>query len=368
MPKKEIKAVRRKSKTVPKKIESKSEKKFTLTEDKEMGEFEITKTATETKPEKKVRFPKETKKYYQMMPDEFQNAQNAIDAYKLEKREVEVYADSIESFLGYDSLIRVMNKWYGRHVAYLRSEAGGSLSLEEAREAVYRRNLNDEEAIKLFDELLRYRTDSIGFWNLLELNDYSPAMAQNLWEMIKREAALEFESGHRAAAAFEPADYMTDCWNRASYLGLRESLCEEWRPQGGIELTMIDAIAQAWLMLQHWTEQSVRRSKTRVREENYEFQKWKQWQKEINQKQWDDGFWDRPYVSERNAVEHAAQMADRWQRMYFRAIRSLRDWRRYSPQVTINNPNQVNIAADGGQQINVNKTDSEEKEIKKINS
>ena len=46
-------------------------------------------------------------------------------------------------------------------------------------------------------------------------------------------------------------------------------------------------------------------------------------------------------------------MADRWQRMYFRAIRSLRDWRRYTPQVTINNPNQVNIATDGGQQINV---------------
>lgn len=368
MPKKEIKTVRRKPKTVPKKIEPTSERIFTLTEDKETGEFEITKTATETKPEKKVRFPKEKKKYFQMMPDEFQNAQNAIDAYKLEKREVEVYTDSLESFLGYDSLIRVMSKWYGRHVAYLRSEAGGSLSLEEAREAVYRRNLNDEEASKLFDELIRYRTDSIGFWHLFELHENSPAMAENLWELIKREAALEFESGHRAAAALEPADYMTDCWNRASYLGLRESLCEEWRPKGGIELTMIDAIAQAWLMLQHWTEQSVRRSKTEPRQENYQFLKWKEWEKRANHKQWNDGVWDIPFVSEQAAIEHAAQMADRWQRMYFRAIRNLRDWRRYTPQVTINNANQVNIAADGGQQINVNKTDSEEKEIKKINS
>jgi hypothetical protein len=40
--------------------------------------------------------------------------------------------------------------------------------------------------------------------------------------------------------------------------------------------------------------------------------------------------------------------------MYFRALRQLRDWRRYSPPVTINNPKQVNIAANGGQQINVN--------------
>jgi hypothetical protein len=40
--------------------------------------------------------------------------------------------------------------------------------------------------------------------------------------------------------------------------------------------------------------------------------------------------------------------------MYFRAVRNLRDWRRYTPQVTINNPQQVNIAGNGGQQINVN--------------
>jgi hypothetical protein len=194
-------------------------------------------------------------------------------------------------------------------------------------------------------------------------------MAQNMWEMIKREAAIEFESGHRAAAALEPVNYMTDCWNRASYIGIRESFIEEYQPKGGIELSMIDTIAQAWLMLQHWTEESVRRSQTRVREENYEFQKWKKWQKEANQKQWDDGYWDRPYVSERIAVEHAAQMADRWQRMYFRAIRSLRDWRRYTPQLTINNAQQVNIAADGGQQINVSKTELKEDEgIKKLNS
>ena len=188
-------------------------------------------------------------------------------------------------------------------------------------------------------------------------------MAQNLWEMIKREAAREFESGHRAAEAFEPADYMTDAWNRASYLGLRESMIEEWQPKGGIELTMIDAVAQAWLMLQHWTEESVRRAKTRPREENHQFREWKKWQKEASAKQWDDGYWDIPYVYEQNAIEHAAQMADRWQKMYLRAIRSLRDWRRYVPNLTINNANQVNIASDGGQQINVAKSKDDKKKL-----
>ncbi|HMS40594.1 MAG TPA: hypothetical protein PKE69_10230, partial [Pyrinomonadaceae bacterium] len=166
----------------------------------------------------------------------------------------------------------------------------------------------------------------------------------------------EFESGHRAAEAFEPADYMRDAWNRASYMGLRESLCEEWQPKGGIELTMIDAIAQAWLQLQFWTMESVKRGKTEPRRENHQFYEWKQWNKRANQKQWNDGHWDVPMITEKEAVEHAAQMADRWQRMYLRAIRSLRDWRRYTPQVTINNPQQVNIAADGGQQVNVNKS------------
>lgn len=201
---------------------------------------------------------------------------------------------------------------------------------------------------------MRMPTEQINFHHLLELNENSPRTAQNLWEMIKREAKNEFETGHRAAAAFEPADYMTDAWNRASYLGLRESLIEEWQPKGGIELTMIDAVAQAWLQLQFWTTESVKRAKTEPRPENAQFDEWKKWNKEANPKQWSqEGYWDVPLVTEQNAIEHAAQMADRWQRMYFRAIRSLRDWRRYTPQVTINNPNQVNIATDGGQQVNL---------------
>ena len=36
-----------------------------------------------------------------------------------------------------------------------------------------------------------------------------------------------------------------------------------------------------------------------------------------------------------------------------RVLRQMRDLRRYSVPVTINNPKQVNIAADGGQQVNV---------------
>ena len=39
------------------------------------------------------------------------------------------------------------------------------------------------------------------------------------------------------------------------------------------------------------------------------------------------------------------------------ALRQMRDLRRYSVPVTINNPKQVNIAADGGQQVNAVKVE-----------
>lgn len=339
-------------------LAKKGERAFSLVEVPETGEYEITAKATENNPEKKIRFPKDTKERYQLPPDEFEEVQYAIEAVQWENRQVEVYANSIESAIGYNGLLRVLSKVYNQHVAYLRSERGGSLSLEEARAQAYKKNVTDEEALKIFDSALTRPTENISFWELMRINDNSPALAQNLWEMMKREAAIEFETGHRAAEAFEPAEYMTDAWNRASYLGFRESLCEEWQPKGGIELSMIDAIAQSWLSLQYWTEESVRRAQTEPRRENYKFVEWKQWNKEANPKQWMHGHWDVPTVSEQEAVNNAAQMADRWQRMYFRAIRNLRDWRRYTPQVTINNPQQVNIAADGGQQINVSGKDT----------
>lgn len=54
-------------------------------------------------------------------------------------------------------------------------------------------------------------------------------------------------------------------------------------------------------------------------------------------------------------VNQGAEMADRFNRLFLRTLRQLRDLRRYNVPVMINNPQQVNIAADGGQQVNVQK-------------
>jgi hypothetical protein len=58
-------------------------------------------------------------------------------------------------------------------------------------------------------------------------------------------------------------------------------------------------------------------------------------------------------VGEQNAIEHAMQMMDRYNRLFLRTLRQLRDLRRYSKPITINNPKQVNIAAEGGKRVNV---------------
>ena len=49
------------------------------------------------------------------------------------------------------------------------------------------------------------------------------------------------------------------------------------------------------------------------------------------------------------AIEQAA-MVDRFNRLFLRTLRQLRDLRRYAPAVTIQNAGQVNI---GQQQVNV---------------
>ena len=207
---------------------------------------------------------------------------------------------------------------------------------------------------KLCDQLMSIPFDSISFVSLGELWTVDPKVAQSVWEMLKSEAMAEFESGHLASRSLTPVDCMRDPWTVACYLGLRESLAEEWNPRGGMELSLIDMLAQAFLQYQYWVGQSVLRTQTEPRTEPPEYTEWKTFRRvEHKAMGWPPGYWDIPYVHEQEAVEHAAQMADRWNRIYMRTLRNLRDLRRFQVPVTINNPHQVNIAADGGQQVNV---------------
>lgn len=279
---------------------------------------------------------------------------------KWEDREVvprdfqtEIPIDSMESNVGYSSLLRQMHRSFMRQVAFYRSEIGGSLTVDEARAAAFHACTEHEEAVQEFDRMMSLPLEILNFVDLMKLQSYSPRVAEGFWEMVKMEGRAEFESGYLAANINFPVGYMKELWNIARYLGVRESFIDDWKPKGGIEIALIDMLAQSWFQWQYWLEQTVKRSETRERETHPEYARWMaQREEKFRANGWTDGYWDRPYVSEQQALDHAVQMTDKFNRIFMRTLRQLRDFRRYSP-VTINNPNQVNIATDGGQQINV---------------
>jgi hypothetical protein len=274
--------------------------------------------------------------------------------------------DSMESSVGYSSLFRQMHQSFIRTVAFYRSEAGGSLTIDEARKAAFHACNNREEAQKIFSSLMSLPLESLNFVDLMKLQSFSPRAAESFWEMAKMQGRAEFESGHLAANITFPVGYMKQLWNIARYLGVRESFISDWQPEGGIEVALIDMMAQTYFQWQYWIEQTVKRSETRETEVHPEYKRWlAERGRELKSYGITDGYWNRPYVTEQQALEHAVQMADRFNRIFMRTLRQLRDLRRYSP-VTINNPNQVNIAADGGQQVNVSNADEET--MKKVTS
>ncbi|MEO6655596.1 MAG: hypothetical protein ABIO36_05895 [Pyrinomonadaceae bacterium] len=264
-----------------------------------------------------------------------------------------VRVDSLESAIGYSSLLRQMHRSFVRSVAFYRSPTGGSLSSEEARARAFHACTNVEEAKKEFDTLMGLPLESLNFVDFMELQAFAPRVAEQLWEMAKLEGQKEFLSGHLAANITFPVGYMKEVWNIARYLGVRESFIADWEPSGGIEMSLIDMMTQSYFQWQFWLEETVKRSQTREKEVHHEYARWMaQQDREANANGYDDGYWVRPTIAEAAALDQAVQMADRWNRIYMRTLRQLRDLRRFAP-VTINNPSQVNIASDGGQQVNI---------------
>ncbi len=270
---------------------------------------------------------------------------------------VDVPVNSIEGSVGYGSLIRAMFEAGRRRVAFYRSSGGGNLSPEEAWATTYRNEGDPDMAQIILENILSYPFDCISFGDLTPLATVAPRLAEQVWERIKEEAQAEFESGHRAARALTSVPHRRDAWEVACFMGLRESFAQQWDVKGGIDAGLIDMLAQAFWMVQFWTKQVDTRMQERPREEDYRYTQWKQ-QRKIKAKQWGEGWWDVPYVTEQQAIDHATAQVEKWNRMFLRTLRSMRDLRRYAPAVTINNPQQVNIATDGGQQVNVASAES----------
>ena len=246
--------------------------------------------------------------------------------------------------LEHKSVLREMHRAVVRHVVFYTKPEGGGLSMEEAI-AKATRIMEGPEAENFYRSLTSRSMSGITWLEIDRFFRYNPASAQQLWEDMKEQADLDFKSGHFAAQIFERTEWQQSPWKRAHFIAVRDSFIEQFKPQGGIDYSMIDMLAVTFTLWMHWTEVHMYRCTTEARVGPSK--------KEREYMEKYEGVWTPPRVGEQEAIDHAAQMADRWRRAYQATLRQLRDWRRYNVPVTINNPRQVNIASDGGQQINV---------------
>ncbi len=226
-----------------------------------------------------------------------------------------------------ESLARELGAAYARRIKFYRNEY--NLELAEAQERAEMRHNPEFRQRGLTDP-----PDQVNYNALEDLADQDPAQALAAWQRIKSAARDDLLSGHRAAQAMEVGG-MTNAWQRAQFLAIRAAFIEEWQPTNGGERLLVDMLAQAyasWLaaleQLQLYTTAESSRQHHKLQE---------------------SGYYDLPRVTSVEAIEQAAAMADRFNRLFLRTLRQLRDLRRYVPAVTIQNAAQVNIA---NQQVN----------------
>lgn len=175
----------------------------------------------------------------------------------------------------------------------------------------------------------RYAT----YFDLAALAKVDPERAEATWKEIRVAARAELQTGHRAAKANE-ASLSSDAWPRAQFLALRDELTASWNPQNGAERTMIDMLAQSWTAQLFWHERMMLFACAEIDNERIK----------------EAGRWEPPHVTNAQAVEQAAQMVDRFNRIFMRTLRGLSDLRRHAPLLVVQNIGQLNVAE---RQINV---------------
>lgn len=257
-----------------------------------------------------------------------------------------IYVNSIASgLLGLDqgAILRELQHARQMMIRFYMSESGGQKPIEEAIKLV--NGPDDEETINRdLRRVMSESVDQVSWYELERLYQHLPTLTKQIWQLIQSEARDELESGNRMAATLETTEWQRETWKRAQFLAIRNGFVTDWKPKGAIELSLIDMMAQAFSEYLFWSEEVHRRSSTDA--------KMLYTREEERRAAEAEGHWLPPRVYEQDAIEHAMQMLDRYNRLFLRTLRQLRDLRRYATPVTINNPQQVNIAADGGQQVN----------------
>ncbi len=185
------------------------------------------------------------------------------------------------------------------------------------------------------ERLVEDPPDQLSWWSLARLIEHDPTKGIAVWERVKAQARDELASGHRAGRTIE---HGSDPWQRAQFLALRTAFRAEWQPRGGIEAALIDAMAQAFTGYLGWLDRLDVRATSDAQIEDHKL-------KEL-------GAWQPPRLSAAQGLEQAAEMAERFHRMFLRSLRALQELRRL-PTVHVTSAAQINVAGPGGQQLNL---------------
>lgn len=228
------------------------------------------------------------------------------------------------------ALARILAGNYAEFVAYYVREF--NMPVPAAMDKV------EQNSSVRVDRILNESPKQTSWHGLGDLERVNPELALKRWEEIKETARDEIVSGHDAADQFEYEPYA-----RAQFLAIRESFIEQWKPANAGECLMVDMLAQSYSEHSYWL--GVFQSRSR-----FEIEREREQGRGVRRGKL------KPTTSEASqGQEQAAAMVDRFNRLFLRTLRGLRDLRRYSSSVTIQNAGQVNIAE---QQVNATKVEN----------
>jgi hypothetical protein len=230
-----------------------------------------------------------------------------------------------------DSLTSAMAHSYLSMVKFLRQHM--KLSQDDAWTHVV--GPLGEEAVQ---QAMEAPPEYVSWTQMNELMRSDPKRVKERWESILRAAFQELQSGQRSAQAVEGIAHRP--LDRARYMAVRHELARDWQPRNGIEQVLVDQLAHAFTQYLRWMERFTTYSTIYSTPQSWRHSR-------------HDEPWEEPRVSEAQALETAASMVDRCNRLFMRTLRALRDLRRYP--VVVQNAGQVNI---GEKQINLKQGDT----------
>ena len=170
-------------------------------------------------------------------------------------------------------------------------------------------------------------------WNLLDAAfAEDPSRALAAWERLKQTGIQEQATGDRALRSLVG----NTPWERTQFLALWHSIANEVQPRGGVEYALIDSMALTFTQHLAWltTADNLRAYEAKAEQQSID----KSYR------------WEPPRMASSDWIQLSIEMADRYQRMFIRAARTLKDLRRTAPQVMVGAAGQVNV---GAQQVNV---------------